>query len=917
MKTFFLLFLFAIQVHAQDSTGQRVEPVNDFLGGLNSSYPSSIIGSNQSQDAQNVFFDNGFLQKRGGSRKQNASAIGGGSADINNFFEYKKSDGTDYCVAFSSSTGYYSTDSCATFTVFMSSFTPDYDMNCVTFTDRLYCTNGVDTPFYLDGTTYKLNNGMPLGKYLRVYQNRLWLAGFATYKSYLYYSAVGDGTSWDTTFGWVGLNPEDGDVITGIGEPIYETLPAYKRYSSWAVQGNTADTYQPVIVNNVIGASHHRAIKNFLLKNSKTLQLFSSDGIRGSEPGIYSFNGIVVEYLSDGIKNKFLNADTFNALARYKQWTSGEDWGSGTSVFISSTQDVGVIEGVKFSTSSTSADDWLAMTLSNISTSYYDGGAAIGYEDFEDGNYTANPVWTATSGSWSIIDGNLSVFTSGIIFTSSTKTTGDFSIDVLSMSGAIVYWAFMSTSASTGNMVEFEQSAPYRVNLVNVGASRTVICTALGPAPGYMRGATVTRDSSGNFTLSIKGSNSCSGNNTSLSESTRTEIRSVSSGASIEAFNYIFKSTASLLSTISDTGISTTIGGPFTATYSTAPGTGLWFYVRESSTSVLPTWSDWVATSDTLRIPLTKQYWQYKADFYTAYSTQTPVLYDASLAAVSTGYWTSPETQLDAAISSWGLFQAGQITSGTGAWSYQIRASTYSGGTEDAAWTAVSNNTTISISTGAYVQVRATNSVFTSTDDAKVDSITINYNVGAQAKSATAEIYRNRYYWFGQDQNGSYNNVGYAMDTNGAWTKLTGINARSAAIINGDLYTGSSNSGFIYRQDIGSDDDSSTIDSYWQSKNYLLGSDDYLKSVDKIYLTYPSNNSTLTVQLNADGVEAKSWDVQLTTSAPFGVASLSTVTDYGYVRGKYFNVKLSNNSIYDWKVMGYRMYWTPLQILTP
>ena len=174
MKQFLLLLALCLPVSAQDGRGQQVEASSDFFGGLNSSYPSSIIQPNQAKDMQNVFVSDGFVEKRGGSRKQNNTQIGGGS-DVNAVYEYKKSNGTDYCVTYSSSNGYYSTDNCATFTSFFSSFTVNSDMNCVPFTDRLYCVNGVDTPFYFDGAAYKVVTGMPAGKYLRAYQNRLWL----------------------------------------------------------------------------------------------------------------------------------------------------------------------------------------------------------------------------------------------------------------------------------------------------------------------------------------------------------------------------------------------------------------------------------------------------------------------------------------------------------------------------------------------------------------------------------------------------------------------------------------------------------------------------------------------------------------------------------------------------------------------
>ena len=249
-----------------------------------------------------------------------------------------------------------------------------------------------------------------------------------------------------------------------------------------------------------------------------------------------------------------------------------------------------------------------------------------------------------------------------------------------------------------------------------------------------------------------------------------------------------------------------------------------------------------------------------------------------------------------------------------------MRSSDTAAGVLGESWTTETNNTTITTSTNPYVQVRAHDFVGSTTDTAKIDALTINYNVGSNAESSVAEIYRNRYYWFAQTQNGSYNDVAYVLDSNGAWTRLTGINARSATLINGLLYTGGSKTtsgGYLWKQDTSYDDDSETINAYWQSKDYMFGSDDYLKAVDRIYITFPNNDVTLTTTLNGDGSQANTWDTSLQTDYNFGVKSMAGMTISGIVRAKYFNVKFSNDSIYNWKLQGYRMYWTPLQVLEP
>ena len=966
--------------YSQQSKAQQVENQADFTGGLNTKYPSNFIGPTQTQDAQNVFFDDGSLKKRKGHAKQNNTAIGGGNHDVTGLYEYNKADGTQYCVSFSSASGYVSTDRCASNTVFISTLTADQEVNCVPFTDRLYCVNGVDTPLYLSGTTYTLVPEMPACKYIRVYQNRLWCAGASAQKSYIYYSNVGDGDNWDTTFNWVALNPEDGDVITGLGEPIYETLPAYKRYSSWIVQGKSASNYTPVMVSNSIGATHHRTIRNLLLNDTKTIQAFGSNGIRGGEPGVYSFNGIVVQYLSDAISNKFEVMDSFKVSDRFKTFDSASDWLSGASVYIDSYTASGSIQNEVWSDVDTSSTNFLEGTLSGLTTSYVEGALALDYfdgagatllDDFSDGNFISSPIWTTDGnaefsasgnnlafvhevGNWGTAYTPLNVISSEGTWSESLyiggygKPTGlvsaynytfDFINSATDGTGNGYYILFAVSAGASGipswAMYLGRKDSGVQTVLGGISCSRS----GSGVGPYYIDGTlTITRATGGVFTVYHTYCSTITATDATYNATSgymRHYVLNMGNDNSMGNPNWAvdniniplgFNSTGTFTSRIFNTGFSTSpvsapaVGGPFTVTYSTPAGSNVWFYTRSSTSPNNDNWGAWEASSDSLKIASTQQYWQYKADFQTSYSTQTPVVYDVTLYATSTGTWTSPETYLDNLIGSWGLFQSVELTTGTASWTYEMRSSTYSGGTASASWGAVTNNTIIGISPGAYVQVRAKTTLNSSTDTARIDIITINYFIGSAAKSACAEVYRNRYYWFGQDRDGTENNVGYVMDSNGAWTKLVGINARSTALISGEFYTGDSiktNGGFIRKQDTGYSDSGSDIESYWQSKDYLFNSDDYLKTVDNVFLTFPNNNATVTTSLYADGSLSKSWDVNVSTSQPFGVKGLPVATASGNKRAKYFNVKFSNTSTDPWEILGYRLYWTTTQALQP
>lgn len=883
-----------VSITAQDNV-QTLDQ-RDFRGGLNTTQSSLAIKDSEAQALANVYLDQKGITTRGGQKKRNPTAIGGGSADVNNVFEYKKSDGTDYCVGFSSTTGYYSTDKCVSFTAFVSTLTAAYDMNCVPFQDRLYCVNGTDTSFYFNGTNDVGVSGLPVGKYIRAYQNRLWLAGVSGNLSRLYYSDVGDGDSWDTTLQYIDFNPEDGDVITGIGPPAFEVLPVYKRYSSFVTQGTKADNYTPVIINSNIGARYHRSIKNFLAK-SRNIQLFDSLGPKGGLPGIYYFNGIVVDYASAKIEDDLRELPNFRALSRYRQWSTKAEWDTGTTFWTNTGIDINTLSPSSWTATDTSAADFAAGTFSDTSSVSLSSSVVIYQNVVVAGCASADGPAFVNAGAESADTRNFETttgWTNGTTFPLSGSRNweaagwGDPVVYILDSSNNVLATEVITTAVATLWCIDTSAFAHAMIK-VKVVAGANILQSV-----PFIRGPLFkfyTYSSGGKLIFDV-----------------------------VEGF---WTLSGSFISRKFNTYISTTIGGPISVTTTTASGTAIYYDIRDSSASV-GGWSGWTATSDTVKSPGVKQYWQYRARFHTDYSTKTPRLHDITLQAASTGTWTAGETFLSNDVSAtWGLLQSSETTVGSASWAYAMKSSTYSGGTAADSWHTVTNNSAITIATGAYIDIRATNSFYTSTDTAKINSITIYYNEGAQAYSTVGEIYKGRYYWFGQSDGGTENDICYCLDSNLAWTYHTGIYARSAAIIDGSLYTGDSRttaSGYVWEQDIGTHDDGVAFTAYWQGKDHLLALDEIVKSPKDLYVTYEGESSAadLTVQLYGDSTELDSWTIDISTTNAFGIKKCHIATSSGGKRAAYFNVKFTDSDLdVGATVLGYRLYWHPVGLMRP
>ena len=936
-----------------------VQSVNDFTGGLNTWKAPVLLSDNESPRLQNVILDKSFgVTKRKGYNKRNTTAIGDGSTRVDSVYQLETSGGTRYCVAFSSTNGYSGTNACQTFSSFVSTLTRNNNVNCEGFQDRLYCVNN-QYNFYFDGTNdYPISTLPANSDFIRVHRNRCFAAGNSTNPSRLFWSNLSDCATWTTASDWVDVQPEDGDVITAIGPPIFDMLPIYKKFSTWALKGTGPNSFVVVNISRNIGAKNHRSIANF-----KNVQLFDSVGPNGGQPGIYAFNGIVVEEASKKLRNEIDNLDTFKANSGRYLIDTKDDFDSGNfdPYSMSSSRESGFMQSSYTAFSDTAGSDWASGTFVDVDTTSLPGFlipakstvTAVVWEQYEDGDVSASPPWTAEDGCTHTVtsfNGSNAAYSTcfgqnyiGYMTTPATATYGVWQFDIAEQgsgtsanSGVPPAWdfCFVYGGSVTYCLAIYGQTdGKFKASIMKNGSA--IASTAEGAITineDTRYTVKIVKTSTGSIQCALAGTQFLTAQDNAATTSTklRLGIKANTVGIFYNVDNIYIPGhmlAGTVTSRIWDTYISTPTWGSFDAIVSSGAGSGsgamstLTFQVQASTASdgggfeaLVSQTNNWVSSA------AKRRYHRYVGTFgANAISTATARLFSVDISAASTGTWTSPELFLSNNISAggWGLFQTDQTTTGNGTLVYAIRASTYSGGTANAVWSAISANASISISTGAYFQVMSTNTVTAASETARFNSLNINWAEGSQAISGTGAVFNGRYHYGAQSFNGSQNDVMYVLDDNGAWTKWTGVQPAFLNVVNQNfVMAGSSTSsgGFIYKLYEGDSDDNGAIQAIYETKDFVGKSIQNIKAVDRIYVVHASSNTTLTTDLLANGgLTSKSYSVNLSTGTSYAVKPI-VVTPY--VIGNTFRIRISNNAASKpWEIYGLGIFYRDLGLM--
>lgn len=915
----------------------EVKSFGDFTGGLNTRFSPILLQENESPSLQNVVLDqNGGISRRDGQSKVNSTALGGGASGVNAVYQFERSGGAKYCISFSSTTGYYSTDGCANNTVFVSTLTRNNDVNCASYGDKHYCVNNQYNSSF-DGTNHVTVTQMPSDvNYIRLYRNRCFVAGKDTNPSRLYWSNLGTCDTWTTSTDYVDVDAEDGDIITGIGQDLFDRLVIYKKFSTYLLQFDNVNPSNRRLVNvsRTTGAKDQRSIANFVNR-----QFFLSVGPNGGQPGVYSTDGILIQEDSVKLRGSIDQLSSFFSNVGFRVIDTRADWDAGTfdPMVMSAKRDSGFMQSSATVMSATTSADWGYGTHVSLSTTDVSGSVSLSSHTFRD---NACATGTVISSQWVTAASVNPWACSGAVMRPGQAGGGDMSAVSYTSTGS---WQFnVNENFGSGGMdvlvyfmvADTTTKAGYAVR-VNSNASNSVMNAALYRYPGatvLIQGANntntgnitykVTRTQNGVFDLYDTTGLVGSATDTTYSASNAVEITANNQGVSVDSFYFFgYISSAVYKSQIFDTVISSPIGGSFssTATFNSNERQ-VNFAVRQSTSPNDDMWTSFAVTSDTLRVPMNRRYQQIQAEFFTKVSTKTPSLDAFAVTAAATGTWQSSELFLSNTMNGWGNFTVDRtVTGSAAAITYSMRISTYAGGAASTGTITVTPGSVIAHSTGAYVIVGSTFSIFSATETAKDDAISIGWTEGTAAKSATMSVYKGRLHVCGQSASGTFNDVCFVRDEAGAWVKWTGVNARYLNVVGQNFYAAGSSEtagGFIYKLYDTDSDAGSAIHAYWESKDHTLGSIQNTKGIDRMYLLGSNDATVLTSTIKVDsGLRSSVFTVNLSTGA---AVKIHNKTVFPAINGNTVRARFENNDASKpWSVYGYGLLYRDLGLMTP
>ncbi len=331
---------------------QQVD-LRSFVGGLNTKVSPHDLQPNEVQDCQNVLFDDeiGKVVKRSGF--QRISTVGATSI-IMNMHTFIEADGTKTILAQrADGTIRKSTDGGLTWANLVTGLTANTVVNFITFENCVWYCNGInDVHLYdgtydwvLDGSTWTSQEAdkappgestgdnspdVPLGTFLEVWNDRVFLAKTANNASEVYFSRYYDDAgvsirsynakAWPST-NHLFIAENDGQVINGM-KVYLGNFCIFKNYSLYVVR-RTGFTEIDLTINKVpgiVGALFNR-----------TIQIWEGLLIFLAHDGLYSFNGNIIDKI--GRKIESITNEIQQVVVRFLHWeqTTKANWDLGTS----------------------------------------------------------------------------------------------------------------------------------------------------------------------------------------------------------------------------------------------------------------------------------------------------------------------------------------------------------------------------------------------------------------------------------------------------------------------------------------------------------------------------------------------------------------------------------------------------------
>lgn len=816
----------------------------------------------------------------------------------------------------------------------------------------LYGANNKRDPIMRwDGTTRTSPATMPAGSILELTQDRLAVGDISGQPNRVHYSSAGAYEMFT-----VGVNPEDsffddigaaGDKVRGIkciGGNCFIFKTASITLCEMANQYNT----QCSVISPNIGTTDPASI----------VAAGSSLYFRAQDKNYWEITPSGLRQISKKIPNLVKSqSGGLGGGENTNTQTTQADWQAGVQNPLLSWNTT-IVNGSIFPSSvtlvDTSSADFAGGTLTNLSLTDVVGSVLLSSrtfkDDFSDGNYTSNPVWTVNGGGyWQVLLNKLRFSgesaptgINGSIYTpivDSSSGSWTFNCDVESLTHGdelTVDYIVVSTGtdpATTSGYaarVVIEDDGSTVNSIYKINAGTFVLQSSVTRAAGTNFPTPIVIEKSGGNIRATFGTSVITAADTTYTAAGNLilQVTSVIPGAGVahEAINFDNISwykyqpvTGSITSRIFDTAFSTPTWGPLSSTY-TANNAGaegnIAFYTQVSTAGDGGGFDAAISSSDTLRVTSAqKRYIRYRADFTTFVSTKSPTLSDIALQAVTTGTFRTQCIQPNSTISSWGTLNCAQTLVGNGSEVFFATSAATCATlptTAPQTWaTTQTNNATVTIATNTAVYIGWRSLLGSTTDQAQVDSCVLAWNEGTPSQPAWGvyDSIKNAVYWTTTINNGAYSNRLLKYDRNLQQWYPFSIQAQAPRVINNSLYFGSASSGTWNLYGGVDSDAGGAVNAYWTSKDFGSASPFNEKSFKSLSIISRNNGSgSMTGTYTLSNSQTGSYTI-----------SLSTGTGINYARSNFYlpllspqqflNVKVGNNSATPFEVLGIGLTW--------
>ena len=908
-----LLLLFALATPCQG-----VEAPPKYLnawGGLDIFHDSAQIQDTDASALSNVLTDRGYLEKRTGSELFQTLLNGWSVLYMQEFVASSK---TRYIIAHASST-VYASDTAKAFAA-ISTTTLAYNLDCTSAYSKEYCVDGVATPWGWNGTAVTRLSTAPICTFIEFADERLYCANTTAGDSRVHASAYGDPADWTVpaTFPLPADAPNMWSFQRTDGEGItcFKVTPwgkfIGKYHSTHILKGQDNDSYYKRIIDPGIGCVDDRSVQMV-------------DGVLMwlTLEGVYAWEGSGKPVLvSQDIDSEIKAArQLVSNKAKWVQ-TSQSDWqlgvlnASGAGALVSETITPGSITPSSWTAIDTSSTDFAGGQLVNvISTNPLSvNNVTLDGESFTDGNYTSNPVWTVHSGTWEVSSSLKylqGITAPGYIYTPSASAYGDWYFDMYRGLQSNTLVAFINNDVYPNLSYSYFQIIAYRntdggkTKLIrNSTGTAVVMCEVPGNPDDSWVTYHVNRTPAGLFTLTTP-QGSCSATETTITSSTYITCGTpVGAGSFDNFYGHLYKPSGTYTSKWFNTTLSTPTGGPFVYCDYAPAGSTVTYSVRASTDSVggdSPAWTVVASSiSGNFRVPVTKQYWQYKADMSTSYSSQTVVLSSVTLVARTTAEYYSDVKYISATPITWMTFDATESTDG-GSLSYWTRTSTssFTKSSSTPAWVTQTNHLQVTASTGSYYQWKTLFNVPSGSNAVTINDVTTNWQEGLASPVASL-VWDHRYHLCVMNSSTTAKNDRcWIYQRNKRWTHFDGPNYSALTLFNNEPLAGSANTDGaidkIMRPGL-YNDKGVAIDAYWETPNYTWEQPNHTKTLRNVWIDAEYNSGgTLDIGYAMDrGTVFTSTTTALDSTAGYVSKRVENLVD-GYAKGRYVRLRFGND----------------------